>query len=55
VFVLDDRNLRDLANFIKGPIRQFGSALTDRQPTVRIIDEVTRLPSPPWLARLAAE
>ena len=39
MFVLDDRNLRDLANFIKGPIRQSDAAISDRQPTVRIIDD----------------
>jgi hypothetical protein len=39
VVVLDDRGLRDLANFIKGPIRQFDAAISDRQPTVRIIDD----------------
>ena len=39
LFVLDDRALRDLANFIKSPIRQFNPAVTDCQPTVRIIDD----------------
>jgi hypothetical protein len=39
VVVLDDRGLRDLANFIKGPIRQSDAAISDRQPTVRIIDD----------------
>jgi hypothetical protein len=39
VVVLDDRGLRGLANFIKGPIRQFDAAISDRQPTVRIIDD----------------
>jgi hypothetical protein len=32
LFVLDDRGLRDLAHFVKGPIRQFDPAVTDRQP-----------------------
>ena len=39
LFVLDNRGLRDLANFVKGPIRQFDPAVTDCQPTVRIIDD----------------
>ena len=39
LFVLDNRGLRDLANFVKGPIRQFDTAVTDCQPTVRIIDD----------------
>jgi hypothetical protein len=37
LFVLDNRGLRDLANFVKGPIRQFDAAVTDRQPTVGIV------------------
>jgi hypothetical protein len=39
LFVLDDRGLRDLANFSEGPIRQFEATVTNRQPTVGIIDE----------------
>ena len=39
LFVLDDCGLRDLANFIEGPIRQFDAAVSDRQPTVGIIDD----------------
>ena len=35
LFVLDDRGLRDLANFVKGPIGQFDPEVTDRQPAVR--------------------
>jgi hypothetical protein len=27
LFVLDDRGLRDLANFVEGPIRQFNVAV----------------------------
>ena len=38
LFVLDDRGLRDLANLVKGPIRQFDPAITDRQPAVGIVD-----------------
>jgi hypothetical protein len=34
LFVLDNRRLRDLANFAKGSIRQFNAAVTDRQPAV---------------------
>jgi hypothetical protein len=29
LFVLDDRGLRDLANFIEGAVRQFDAAVTD--------------------------
>jgi len=39
LFILDDRGLRDLANFVEGPTRQFGAAVTDCQPTVGIIDD----------------
>ena len=39
LFVLDDRSLRDLANLVEGPIRQFDAAVTDREPTIRIIDD----------------
>ena len=39
LFVLDDCGLRDLANFVEGPTRQFGAAVTDCQPTVGIIDD----------------
>ncbi len=39
LFVLDNRGLRDLTNFIEGPIRQFDPTVTDRQPTVGIIDD----------------
>ena len=39
LFVLDDRGLRDLANLVKGTIRQFDAAVTDREPTIRIIDD----------------
>jgi hypothetical protein len=30
---------RDLANLVEGPIRQFDAAVTDREPTIRIIDD----------------
>jgi hypothetical protein len=39
VFVLNDRGLRDLTKLVKGPIRQVDPAVTDRQPTIRIIDD----------------
>ena len=39
LFMLDDRGLRDLANFVEGPIRQFDPAVTDCQPAVGIIDD----------------
>ena len=39
LFVLDDRGLRDLANLVEGPIRQFDAAVTDREPAIRIIDD----------------
>jgi hypothetical protein len=39
LFVLDDRGLRDLANFIEGAIRQFDAAVSDCQPPVGIIDD----------------
>ena len=39
LFVLDDRGLRDLAHLVEGPIRQFDAAVTDREPTIRIIDD----------------
>jgi hypothetical protein len=29
LFVLDDRGLRDLANFIKGPTRQFDALMAE--------------------------
>jgi hypothetical protein len=44
LFVLNDRGLRDLTNFVEGPIRQVDTAIADCQPTVGIIDDVTRLP-----------
>jgi hypothetical protein len=34
-----DRSLRDLANLVKGPIRQFDAAITDCQPAVGIVDD----------------
>src|SRR5271169_3397808 len=37
LFVLDDRGLRDLANFIKGPIRQLDALIADRQPAVGMV------------------
>jgi hypothetical protein len=37
LFVLDNRRLRDLANFVKGSIRQFDAAVTDHQPAVGIV------------------
>src|SRR5215472_2306441 len=39
LLVLDDRGLRDLANFVEGPIRQFDAAVTDRQPAIGIVDD----------------
>ena len=39
MFVLNDRGLRDLTKLVKGPIRQVDPAVTDRQPTIRIIDD----------------
>jgi hypothetical protein len=44
LFVLDDRGLRDLTNFVEGPIRQVDAAVTDYQPTIGIVDHGTRLP-----------
>jgi hypothetical protein len=38
LFVFDNRGMRDLANFVEGPIRQVDPAVTDRQPTVSIIE-----------------
>jgi hypothetical protein len=49
LFVLDDRGLRDLANFIEGPIRQLDAAVSDRQPTVGIVDH-----SDPFADRLGS-
>jgi hypothetical protein len=39
LLVLDDRALRDPANFVENPIRQFDGTVTDCQPTIRIIDD----------------
>src|SRR5215469_14433061 len=57
MFVLDDRGLRDLANFIEGAIRQFDAAVSDCQPTVGVIDDGHPLADRRlgWLARLQDE
>ena len=47
LFVFDDRGLRDLANFVEGPICQFDAAVTDCQPTVGIINARRRGRQPP--------
>ena len=39
LFILDDRGLRDLANFIESSIRQFDPAVTNCQTAVGIIDD----------------
>ena len=38
LFVLNNRSLRDLANFVEGPIRQFDPAVTDCEPAVGMIN-----------------
>src|ERR1700719_1670164 len=39
VVVLDDRSLRNLTQLVKGCVRQIEPTITDRQPTVGIIDD----------------
>src|ERR1700720_2564370 len=39
VLVLDDRRLRNLTQLVKGGVRQIEPTITDRQPTVGIIDD----------------
>ena len=67
LFVLDNRGLLDLANFVEGAIRQFDPAVADCQPAVGIINnrdpfadrrlgQLARLPPMrPSVSRLAVD
>jgi len=39
VFVLDDRRLRHLTQFVESGVRQVEPAIADRQPAVGIVDD----------------
>ena len=42
--VVGNRALVDLLDFVEGPISEFDAVVTDRQPAVGVVHEVTRLP-----------